>query len=142
MRPVFVACAVLGVLAFPGMASGAGPVQLSKIYFDVPGSDTPGKLNQEYVVLCNEGNESVALEGWKLSDPDGHVYEFKVFSLKGGKCVSVHTGPGTDGPQHVYQDAGEYIWNNDGDRATLRKANGDRADRCRYTSSADSPHEC
>jgi len=44
--------------------------------------------------------------------------------LDGRSTVRVHTGTGRDTRHDVYQDRRAYIWNNNGDTATLRGSNG------------------
>jgi hypothetical protein len=39
------------------------------------GKDTPDKLNEEFVVLENEGPENVSLAGWTLKDETAHRSE-------------------------------------------------------------------
>lgn len=41
-----------------------------------------------------------------------------------------------------YRGLDNYVWNNDGDKATLKRPNGTVVDQCAYTSSADSPLVC
>lgn len=135
-----IAIATAIVIIAPGLASAA--IKIRAIFFDPPGSDTPAKLNQEYVVLENTGNNRINLDGWKLRDQANHVYHFVDFKLAAGHKVRVRTGHGQDDGNDVYQDSGSYIWNNDGDKATLRKDNGTVADSCSYTASASSPKTC
>jgi hypothetical protein len=46
--------------------------------------------------------------------------------------VTVHTGKGHDRPGQRYWGQGWYVWNNDGDKATLRNKVGKLIDRCRW----------
>jgi hypothetical protein len=135
-----VAMTIAAVVCIPSLASAA--IRIEAIYFDPPGSDTPSKLNQEYVVIENTGNNRVNLDGWRLRDRANHVYRFVDFRLRAGFKVRVHTGNGQDDGNDVFQDSGSYIWNNDGDKATLRRDNGNIADTCSYGSSASSPKRC
>jgi hypothetical protein len=139
-KVVTIAGVALAVLAIPAMASAA--IKIKSIYFDPPGSDTSSKLNQEYVLIENTGNHRINMDGWKLRDKVGHTYRFNDFKLPGGAKVRVHTGHGQDDHNELYQDSGSYIWNNDGDKATLRKDNGNIADTCSYSASASSPKIC
>ena len=45
---------------------------------------------------------------------------------------TVHTGSGSNTARHRYWRSDAYIWNNDGDRATLRNRAGRRVDRRLY----------
>jgi hypothetical protein len=132
-RVVLAAAIFVSVLALPGQAFAA--IKITKIYFDSPGSDagSNASLNAEYVVLKNTGNERVQIQGWKIRDIAGHVYRFPSTKLGAGKSVTLHTGPGSDRVGHRYWDQGWYIWNNDGDKATLKRPGGSTADSCSYS---------
>ena len=56
--------------------------------------------------------------------------------------VTIHTGSGNDDRNDLFQDSDEYIWNNDGDTATLRNDKGNRVDRCRYPGGGDGSTAC
>lgn len=49
--------------------------------------------------------------------------------------MKIHTGSGTDTARNLYGGRGRYVWNNTGDRAVLRNANGTFVDRCAWTGS-------
>jgi hypothetical protein len=68
-----------------------------------------------------------------LRDAAGHVYRFGSFKLGPAGTVRVHTGHGSDTHKNLYWGSGAYIWNNDGDTATLKRRNGTVADRCHYS---------
>jgi hypothetical protein len=98
----------------------------------MPDNGSNSSLYAEYIVLVNTGNRRVTLEGYTVKDRSGHRYTFGAVRLRLGGSVKLHTGRGADDRKDVYWDAGEYIWNNDGDVAILRDDNGRRIDRCRY----------
>lgn len=122
------------VVALPA-ASASAAIKIAKIQFDSPGDDngSNSSLNAEYVVIENTGNGRVTLTDWVLKDRAGHRYTFGAFRLRGDGSVTIHTGSGDDTRRHLYWDAGEYVWNNDGDIAILKDENGRRIDRCRYS---------
>jgi hypothetical protein len=133
--------AIAVLICIPALASAA--IRIDWIYFDPPGSDTSAKRNQEYVVITNKGNHKQSLANWRLRDRANHVFLFPSgFKLKPGKSVRVHTGHGQDDHNDLYWDSGSYIWNNDGDKATLKSAKGKVKDTCSYGSSASSPVNC
>jgi hypothetical protein len=72
------------------------------------------------------------MTGWKLRDRDGHVYRFSAFTLRPGGRVRVHTGWGSDKAGNLYWDSNRYVWNNDGDRALLRRQSRSLVNRCYY----------
>lgn len=132
-----VALAVLAI-GLPSVASErGGGVQLLRIVFDPPGSDTGSQasLRKEVVVIVNRGGSPAELTGWTLRDRDRHVFRFPDFTLPAGGKVTIHTGAGANTAQHLFWDFDGYVWNNDGDVATLRRGDGSRVDRCAYSGS-------
>jgi hypothetical protein len=123
-------------LAIPAPASArGGGVRILKITFDPPGADngSNASLNKETVVITNDGASPVVMSVWTLRDRDGHVFRFPAFTLRAGARVTVHNGQGSDNASNLYWDSDGYVWNNDGDVATLRRGNGLRVDRCAYS---------
>jgi Lamin Tail Domain len=126
-----IAAALTLGLAAPSSAA----IRITKIYFDSPGADTGSNksLNAEYVVIKNTGTIRKTLTGWTLRDASRHVYKFPTFRLGAGKSVKVHTGKGINYLGNLYWRSSSYIWNNNGDTATLKRSNGTVASRCSYT---------
>ncbi|MFI5642049.1 lamin tail domain-containing protein [Streptomyces goshikiensis] len=124
------------VLLLPGQAHAAGALRISKIWYDSPGSDTgsTASLNGEWVQITNSTTGTVSLKGWTLTDASRHTYTFPTFTLKPGKTVTVKTGRGTNTSTVLYQQRGAYVWNNDKDTATLRRAGGALHHTCAYNS--------
>ncbi|UNO42689.1 lamin tail domain-containing protein [Streptomyces sp. MST-110588] len=120
------------VVAAP--ASAAGSVHITKIYYNSPGRDDRSNrsLNGEWVEIKNSTSRSVNLKGWTLTDASRHKYTFGSYSLGAGKSVKIRTGRGTDTAGNRYQNRRAYVWDNDKDTATLKKASGARVDRCSY----------
>ena len=126
----------------PSLAEqGGGSVRIVKIAFDPPGADngSNASLNEEYVLIKNFSAHGVQLSNASLQDASGHVFLFPGINilLGPGRTLKVHTGRGTNStiPMNFYWDADGYVWNNDGDTATLRRATGDLIDRCSYSGS-------
>jgi hypothetical protein len=126
-----IAAALTLGLAAPASAA----IRITKIYFDSPGADTGSNtsLNAEYVVIKNTGTTRKTLTGWTLRDASKHVFKFPTFRLGAGKSVKVHTGKGANTLGNLYWRSSSYIWNNNGDTATLKRSNGTVASRCSYT---------
>lgn len=106
-----------------------------------PGKDSPDRLNEEFVVLANDGVEKVSLAGWSLTDETAtgarrHVYAFpQNVSLSPRDKVFIHTGPGQDvfeqGKPSVWKlhwGRHAFVWNNEGDTATLFDLKGNKVD--------------
>ncbi|REK84659.1 lamin tail domain-containing protein [Streptomyces inhibens] len=130
---VFGSAALAATAVLPAAAAGHGrhapaphhyrsAVTLGAIQYDSPGRDDRSNrsLNAEYVTVKNTGHLPVNLRGWTLSDRSGHTYRFGNVRLNGHSQVRVHTGIGRDNRFDLYQDRRAYVWDNDGDTATLR----------------------
>ena len=116
-------------------------VRLSKIQFDPPGADelTNSQLNKEWVQIRNFGTKPRNLTGWSLRDVTGFKYKFPSgFTVDAGVTVTIHTGKGANTTKHLYWRQGAYIWNNTGDKATLKNAAGKVVDTCAYSGSGSS----
>ena len=102
--------------------------------YDPPGPDTGtnANLNREWVAIKNFGQQTRQLRGWTLRDTAGHVFAFPRFRLRAGTTVRVHTGDGQATRHDLYWGIGKYVWNNTGDRATVRNRDGRLIDRCRW----------
>ncbi|MFJ2115582.1 MULTISPECIES: lamin tail domain-containing protein [unclassified Streptomyces] len=140
-----VAAAFAGSVLLPAQAQAAtGSVHLYKIHYNSPGSDnrSNASLNGEYVQIKNTTSKAVSLKGWVLVDASNHKYTFGTYSLGKGKTVTVRTGKGKDTAANRYQNRGAYVWNNDKDTATLKKADGAKADTCSYNNSKASYKMC
>lgn len=111
-----------------------GPVRIARVSYDSPGSDTGSNpsLNAEWVAIKNNGSRARQLRGWKLRDRTGHTFRFPRFTLRPGRTVKVHTGRGSRSARHLYWGQDWYVWNNSGDRATLRNRHGRLIDRCAW----------
>jgi hypothetical protein len=128
-----------GFSALALVSTASAAVKIDRIYFDSPGSDTGSNssLNAEWIRLRNTGSAARSLENWTIRDNSGHVYRFGTYRLGAGKTVTLHTGNGANTPRHRFWRMNNYVWNNDGDRARLRKANGDAVDSCSYSGSGN-----
>ncbi|WP_432168655.1 lamin tail domain-containing protein [Streptomyces sp. bgisy031] len=124
----------LGAAALPASAQSSphgaavyrSGVVISGVQYDSPGFDDRSNysLNREWIDVTNTSRRSVNLDGWRLSDGDGHTYIFDHFRLGGRSTVRVHTGIGRDTYRDVYQDRRTYVWDNRSDTATLRNDDG------------------
>ncbi|ABY36158.1 MAG TPA: hypothetical protein DEF43_20020 [Chloroflexus aurantiacus] len=108
-------------------------VSITYIEYDPPGNDLEG----EFVVITNASHETVDLTGWTLVDEGNkHTYTFPAFTLAGGAEVKLWTKSGTDDAANLYWGARRPIWNNTGDSAILRDANGNLVSRYTYAAGA------
>lgn len=122
----------------PSPSPPSQPVILIKIcsaHYDAPGNDHYN-LNEEWIKICNEGNQDVNISRWKLYDLANHVFTFPSgFVLRAGKSVIIYSGKGLNTESRLYwgrkegEEKGEgAIWNNDGDCACLVDDQGDLID--------------
>jgi hypothetical protein len=141
IRALLVACLVAAsslLVAAPAQAAPA-TVYIYKVYFDSPGSDrgSNSSLNAEYVVIKNGDNVAHAISGWTVRDKAGHIYKFGNLRLGAGKQAIIHTDKGTSyttsAGTHLYWGRECYVWNNTGDKAILRRADGSLKDTCSYS---------
>ena len=93
-------------------------VVISYVHYDAEGNDNEN-LNDEYVVIKNEGSVTVDLTGWKLKDEANHLFTFPSFTLESGATVTIHTGSGTNTQTDLYWGKDRAVWNNDHDTAYL-----------------------
>ena len=105
------------------------------------GRDASNKLNEEFVVLENAGTEKISLAGWTLTDETAtgarrHIYKFpQTVSLSSREKAYVHTGSGEDLFEEgkpskwiLHWGRHAFVWNNEGDTATLFDAGGNKVD--------------
>ncbi|OGP94396.1 MAG: hypothetical protein A2Z19_02725 [Deltaproteobacteria bacterium RBG_16_54_18] len=104
-----------------------GPLKITSLHADASGDDR-FNLNGEYVRICNISPLAVALPGFSLVDNEGYRYIFPAGVLKPGYTLLLLTGAGEDvvtGDQLFFYWNSTYpIWNNKGDKATLRDPQG------------------
>jgi hypothetical protein len=133
--PLVSAAAVAGLAVAATPAEAATPsVSFTRVYVNSPGSDnrSNSSLNAEWVRLKNNTSKPIQLKGWTVRDRSSHVYTFGSFSLGSKKTVYVHTGKGTNTSANRYWGSKNYIWNNDGDAATLRNSSNKTIDSCSW----------
>lgn len=137
MRSLRLVVIVLGSTAIlvGSTVAASAAIKIQRIVFDPAGSDTGSNthLNKEIIVITNTGNRRVSLRNWTIRDTSGHVYRFESVGIGGHREITVHTGTGSDTFNHKYWDQDAYVWNNDGDRATLKRASGSVSDTCSYS---------
>lgn len=81
-------------------------------------------LNGEWAEISNTGDAAASLVGVTLSDESNNVYRFGEITLAPGDRLRVHTGPGEDSARRLHWGRSQPVWNNAGDVAFLRDADG------------------
>ena len=115
-------CLILGTMPFALGATTTAPnqVSLSALYVGAPHQT----VNQEYVKITNKGTTAVSMKGWKITDKGAiHTYKFpSTFVLKSKTTVTLFTGKGTNTATKLYWGRAAFVWNNEGDKASLYNA--------------------
>jgi len=145
VRTVFAAVGCAALLATTAVsAEAASPIQFVKIQYNSPGTDraTNTSVNGEYVIIKNRGTTARSLTGWTVRDAQNHVYTFGAFTLGAGKSVVLRTGKGTNTSTTRYWGSGYHVWNNTGDKATMRTRYGTGIDSCTWTSAGPGYKYC
>jgi Lamin Tail Domain len=128
---------MLGVATMlaPAAQASTSPVVIREIFYNSPGKDTGSNasLNAEWVRLHNRTNRTINLTHWTLRDRSGHVYGLGTYRIKPFGFVKIHTGRGTNTQTNRFWGHRGYIWNNNGDTATLKNASGVVRSRCSYS---------
>jgi len=101
-----------------GAAAPAGQARITAI------EAAPPAALDEYVLIENVGAGPLDMAGWKLSDAANTTYTFPAFTLAAGAQVKVWVKAGTDDAANLYWGRASAVWNNGGDTATLRDAQG------------------
>lgn len=140
------AAAALGIvttaaLASPALAASArpavvrSPVTIHEIFYNSPGADhgSNASLDAEWVDLHNSSASPVTLTRWTLRDAANHVYTFGTYRLGPHADVKIHTGRGANNQANLHWKQSWYIWNNNGDKATLENAGRGVMSACSYS---------
>ena len=113
-------------------AGSDAPLKIVHIEADAPGDDRENP-NGEWIEIANQGNELVQMQGYTLKDEANHIYTFGNFTVRPGGSFRLYSGQGQDGETELYWGlAGDSVWNNSGDAAFLRDAQGALVDSFSY----------
>ncbi len=94
-------------------------ITIETVHYNALGNDEEN-LNDEYIVLLNENDESVDLTGWSIQDEHGNQFDFPIgFTLHSYASVTIYTGQGTNGTTALYWYHDTPVWNNDEDTVRL-----------------------
>jgi micrococcal nuclease len=105
-----------------------------EVFENAPGDDRENP-NGEYVIISNEGDRDIDLDGWILRDESTrHRFTFPSVTIVPNAEVQVRTGCGdddlADAPMQVFWcDPEPPVWNNGGDTAFLLDPTGAIADK-------------
>lgn len=96
-------------------------------------------LNDEYIMLVNDGNDDVNLKDWWIrSEFTPKFYTIpNNFTLDPDDTVRIWTKSGTNNNTNLYMGKTEPVWRNSGDCGYLRDDDDNLMDRVCYGSEAD-----
>ena len=107
----------------------SGNVQITNIFYDgIVSSSEP----DEYVEIKNIDKVSIQLLNWTLRDIANHVFTFPNFVIQPNQTCRVYTNQNHPEWCGFSYGSGSAIWNNTGDTAYLRNANGILIDQFSY----------
>jgi micrococcal nuclease len=87
----------------------------------------------EWVEFSNQGAQPIDMSGYTLKDEANHIYEFRAFTLRPNQRARLYSGNGQDTETRLYWGLGsDTVWNNGGDSAYLRDADGALVDVYAY----------
>lgn len=84
----------------------------------------PGDIDLERVVLRHQGGSDISLEGWRLEDENGNVFNFPSLELiKEDALISVYTKAGANTADSLYWGLEKPLWKS-GTTVSLRDPQG------------------
>lgn len=108
------AAATIEAAAATQAAETSGPI--------ISAIESPGTPAEEAVLIVNESNTPVNLDGWRLEQLNGPSYTFGDVQLFAGSSVRVYSGPGEDNTIALFWDQPAALWSSG---ATARLINQD-----------------
>lgn len=116
-------------------AEAAGGAEASGLVLDeiheAPGPDSGAE--DEYLVFRNDGDATLDLSGWTVTNDVGRSYVFpENVPLDVGERITLRSGHGEDDESTLYWGAGETVWDDTGDIVTVETASGRRVLREPY----------
>ena len=103
-------------------------MDIVSIFYDGSGSPEP----DEFVEIENVDAVTIQLANWTLSDAANHVFNFPAFLIQPGQGCRVYTNENHPEWCGFNYGSGSAIWNNSGDTATLKDADGTVSDSYTY----------
>ena len=99
-------------------------IEIVNVHADAEGDDRRN-LNDEYIVIENQSKNPIDLTGWTITDASSRdPYLFPNFTLPGETQLTLRTGFGKNSEKELFWGSRRPIWNNKGDTAFIRDAEG------------------
>ena len=135
----------------PVTPSPTGNVVISQILWQQTASNDPNILVDEFIEIRNDDSVPIDLTGWTIADAGPFSFTFTSRVIQPGETCRVYShfpqGANTWPCEETFGrtspgSAGNYIWNNGGDTATLSDASSTIIDTCSYGSGDANPYSC
>lgn len=94
------------VIEQPSEPSKAAPSGL----LDIEGVFGAGDLNVEYVLIRNQSDVSVNLDGWSVASSTGEVYALPLLNLNKNGAVRLYSKHGTNTVIELYWNSDQSLW--------------------------------
>jgi LysM repeat protein len=111
----------------PANAAPVSPSPASGLTLRV---EQPGTLSDEHVLIVNESNNALNLQGWTLGKVNGPGYALSDLPLFPGGSVRIHTESGQDDSLNLYWSLSNPVWESS---AVARLFNQDGREVVSYT---------
>jgi len=113
------------VIPASGRADNAAPTATPVVIqgVEIAAIEGGGNLEGESVLVVNDSDTALSLQGWRLARDGGPAYTFGNVPLFPGGSVRVHTRAGTDTSIDLYWGQEEAVWQS-GVRANLLSGQG------------------
>ncbi|MGB8214940.1 MAG: lamin tail domain-containing protein [Anaerolineales bacterium] len=112
------------VVCYPALPNVATAIPDSgNINVNILGIIGTGTLQDEQMIIQNDGTGELGLTGWILTDNKGNLYTFPQLTLHPGVKVQLHTMAGKDSPTDLYWGRPAPVWSS-GELAILYDAHG------------------
>ena len=98
-------------------------IAIAFVHANAKGDDRRN-LNDEFIVVENQSQHSIDLNGWTVSDAANHRYLFSNFTLAPEAKVTLRTGLGVPTERELFWGSRRPIWNNKGDTVFIRDSQG------------------
>jgi hypothetical protein len=86
--------------------------------------DPPAGTGEEFVLIENLGDTAELMTDWTLSDLAHNTFTFPAFTLRPRGSIKVWIKSGKDTEEDLFWGRKAAVWNNSGDTAFLRDADG------------------
>lgn len=108
---------------------------------DIINGNTTNDLNDEYILIVNDGTQDVNLEEWWINSEfiGRQIFDYQIpdnFTLDLDESVRIWTKSGTNNNTNLYMAKTTPVWRNSGDCGYLRDDTTDLVDRWCYGSLA------